>query len=133
MLQKLLPDGVTPNGDPVQILDRDTADGPLIEAPSLILHDGTYVLFFSSNCYNGPSYDTSYATASNVAGPYTKAGQPLLVSGGDGGSLNSPGGADAGLGGDRIVFHADATADDSSLRQMWTAGITIDGTAVSIS
>lgn len=133
MLQKLEPDGVTRIGDPVQILDRDDADGPLIEAPSLILHDGNYILFFSSNCFNGPDYDTSYATATAVAGPYTKAAQPLLTSGGDGGRLNSPGGADVGLGGDRIVFHSDAKAGDASLRQMWTAGITIQGTVVSIS
>jgi hypothetical protein len=37
--------GITPTGDPVQILDCDAADGPLIEAPSLILHDGTYVRY----------------------------------------------------------------------------------------
>ena len=91
------------------------------------------MLFFSSNCYNGPYYDTSYATAGAVAGPYTKAAAPLLVSGGAGGQLNSPGGTDAALGGDRIVFHSDAAASDASLRQMWTAGITIDGTSVSIS
>lgn len=41
MLQKLASDGVTPTGNPVQILDRDSNDGPLIEAPSLILHSGT--------------------------------------------------------------------------------------------
>lgn len=41
MLQKLNSDGVTPTGNPVQILDRDANDGPLIEAPSLVLHNGT--------------------------------------------------------------------------------------------
>lgn len=41
MLQKLQSDGVTPTGGAVQVLDRDAADGPLVEAPSLILHDGT--------------------------------------------------------------------------------------------
>lgn len=41
MLQKLESNGVTITGSPVQILDRGQYDGPLIEAPSLILHSGT--------------------------------------------------------------------------------------------
>ena len=133
MLQAVEADGVTPSGDATQILDRDAADGPLVEAPDLILVDGTYYLFFSSNCYNGPDYDTSYATASAVGGPYTKASSPLLVSGGDGGALNSPGGATAGPDGTQMVFHSDSVADDASVRQMWTAGITVGGGVVSIS
>ena len=133
MLQALNSDGVTANGNPTQILDRGPADGPLIEAPDLVLNAGTYFLFFSSNCYNGPDYDTSYATASAVGGPYTKAASPLLVSGGDGGALNSPGGATVGPDGTQMVFHSDSVAGDSSVRQMWTAGISISGTTVSIS
>ncbi|KAL2042853.1 hypothetical protein N7G274_004613 [Stereocaulon virgatum] len=133
MLQKLEADGVTPNGDPIQVLDRGDADGPLIEAPDLILVDGTYFLFFSSNCFNGPYYDTSYATASSVTGPYTKSPSPLLVTGGDNGALYSPGGATASPDGKHMVFHADSQSSDASVRQMWTAGITISGTTVSIS
>ena len=133
MLQAVEADGVTPSGDPTEILNRDAADGPLVEAPDLILVDGTYYLFFSSNCFNGPDYDTSYATASAVGGPYTKASSPLLVSGGDGGALNSPGGATAGPDGTRMVFHSDSVADDATVRQMWTAGITVSGGVVSIS
>ena len=138
MLQKLQVDGITADGDPVPILERGDADGPLIEAPNLIHVGGTYFLFFSSNCFNGPSYDTSYATAGSVAGPYTKASAPLLTSSGDGGNsdngaLFSPGGATVGPSGTQMVFHADHVADDSSLRQMWTAGIAISGTTVAIS
>ncbi|KAL6718139.1 hypothetical protein ACLMJK_004226 [Lecanora helva] len=133
MLQALEADGVTPSGEPVQILDRDANDGPLVEAPYLVLHEGTYVLFFSSNCFNGPYYDTSYATATAINGPYTKAGSPLLASGGNNGAFNSPGGASIGGGGTQMVFHSDQAASDASVRQMWTAGITIDGTTVSIS
>ena len=133
MLQKLEADGITPNGDPIQILDRGEADGPLIEAPDLILVNGTYFLFFSSNCFNGPYYDTSYATASSVTGPYTKSSSPLLLSGDDNGALYSPGGATASLDGKQMLFHADSKSSDASVRQMWTAGITISGTTVSIS
>jgi len=133
MLQALNTDGVTLNGDPVQILDRDTNDGPLIEAPYLVLHEGTYVLFFSSNCFNGPYYDTSYATADAITGPYTEAASPLLVSGGNDGALNSPGGASVSSDGRQMVFHSDSAANDASVRQMWTAGISISGTMVTIS
>ena len=139
MLQKLGPDGVTLVGAPMQLLDRGPADGPLIEAPDLILADGTYYLFFSSNCYNGPDYDTSYATAGSVAGPYKKSGRPLLTSsrdGGnsDGGKLFSPGGATVGEVGGRwnMVFHADETAANSGVRQMWTAGLTVGAGKVTV-
>ncbi|MDI1491487.1 MAG: hypothetical protein OHK93_002696 [Ramalina farinacea] len=133
-LQQVGADGVTPVGSATTILSRGPADGPLIEAPSLVkAADGTYVLFFSSNCYNGPDYDVSYATAPSVTGPYTKSGAALLVSGDDGGMLNSPGGASVGIGGTQLVFHSDSVASNAAVRQMWTAGITISGTTVAIS
>lgn len=62
MLQALEVDGVTPTGDPVQLIDRDEVDGPLIEAPSMADVGGTYYLTFSSNYYNTLYYDISYAT-----------------------------------------------------------------------
>lgn len=133
MLQKMSPDGLNTVGDATQILDRD-ANSSLVEAPSLIRSsEGTYVLFFSDNCFNGPDYDTKYATASAIAGPYTKAASPLLASGGDGGRFYSPGGADVSLDGTKLVFHSDENQSDASVRQMWTAGISISGTTVSIS
>lgn len=136
LLQKLKADGVTRDGNPVQILDRDDADGPLVEAPSLVYSDSQYVLFFSSNCFNGDLYDTSYAIADDVAGPYTKAqapDAPLLVTGGDGGKFNSPGGAMVGPEGTSLVFHSDLTPGDPGVRQMWTTGITIQNGRVMIS
>jgi beta-xylosidase len=48
LLQKVDTDGFTPVGDAVQILDRDDSDGPLVEAPNLILHGDTYFLFYST-------------------------------------------------------------------------------------
>ncbi len=133
MLQQVSPkDGITLIGNPTQILDRGPYDGPLIEAPSLVKSDGVYFLFFSSNCYNGPYYDTSYATATDIAGPYTKASGPLLVTGGDGGRLNSPGGTTVSKDGTKILFHADLNPGDSSTRQMWTGVIKISGTTVTI-
>jgi beta-xylosidase len=40
MLQKLTSDGLSSVGSPVQILDRGQSDGPLIEAPNLLLQNG---------------------------------------------------------------------------------------------
>ncbi|KAG8530108.1 uncharacterized protein KY384_005590 [Bacidia gigantensis] len=133
MLQAVEADGVTPTGSAVQILERGDSDGPLIEAPSLVRSsEGTYVLFFSSQCFNGPNYDVSYATADLVTGPYTKTPRPLLLSGDDNGALNSPGGATVAQSGTQLVFHADAKPSNAGVRQMWTAEIEIRGVTASI-
>lgn len=85
-------DGTTLIGEPLQILDRGDADGPLIEAPNMIRIDDDIILFFSSNCWSTDQYDISYAVSTNsVRGPYTKAKKPLLVTGDY--DLRSPGGA----------------------------------------
>lgn len=127
-------DGTTLVGKQQPILDRGPYDGPYIEAPDLVrTEEGVYVLFFSSQCYNGPNYDTSYATSINgVLGPYEKSSKPLLLSGDAGGQLRSPGGAGIGPGGARMVFHNDVKPGDSFFRQMWTANIKISGRTVSI-
>ncbi|KAL5338368.1 glycosyl hydrolase [Aspergillus crustosus] len=134
LLQKVLPDGITRDGDPIQILDRDEADGPLIESPSLIHRDGTYYPTFSSNMYHTLAYDVSYATASSLTGPYTKVqapDAPLLVSGdaSDVGPLAGPGHADLFDDGSRLVFHAfqDGGSIDSG-RAVWIVDVeVVDG------
>ncbi|KAL8782731.1 MAG: hypothetical protein Q9213_005155 [Squamulea squamosa] len=111
------------------ILDRDDNDGPLIEAPSLAYSakEKMYLLFFSSNCYSGTLYDTSYATARNVLGPYTKAKQPLLVSGDYGGRLKSPGGAEVSPDASKIVFHGNREAGNAAVREMWVGELSVKG------
>ena len=142
MLQEVsADDGTTPIGDPVQILDRGDADGPLVEAPSLMrVPDATsaggwlYILFFSSNCYAGGQYDTSYATSSNGikngGKDYAKAGKPLLVTGTSG--LYSPGGLDVDPGAKRVLFHADK-AKSADVRPMWAGEISVDIPARTVS
>lgn len=39
-LQHVGADGYTVDGDVYQLIDRDAADGPLVEAPSLVYWDG---------------------------------------------------------------------------------------------
>jgi len=104
-----------------------------LEAPTLHLKEIKYHLFFSSNCYSSPQYDVSYATADDVAGPYTKSGYPvvpLLVTGNFG--LHSPGGADVDQHGNKIAFHANLEGNSSSPRGMWVASINENNGAVSI-
>ncbi|KAI5991376.1 glycoside hydrolase family 43 protein [Pisolithus marmoratus] len=129
MLQMMEADALTPTGDPVQILDRGQQDGPLVEAPVLILHNGTYVLTYSSNCYNTDLYDVAYATAPSVSGPYTKSSSPLLVTGDDG--LTGPGGATPTPDGTLMVFHATVNFNPLT-RYMYTATISWNGTAMNV-
>ncbi|KAK3341858.1 glycosyl hydrolase [Lasiosphaeria hispida] len=103
-------DGVTPVGEATVILDRDPAvDGPLIEAPSLVKANGTYVLFYSSHCYNVPEYDVKYATAKEITGPYKR--QPeLMGKASDTFELEATGGASSVAGGGTMVLHANCPA-----------------------
>lgn len=128
MLQQLEADGVTPFGDPIELLDRGDADGPLIEAPNLTLVNSVYILFFSSNCYSTPQHDISYATASSVKGPFTKSSAPLAVTGNPF-NLTAPGGATATPDSKNMVFHANCDAG----RRMYESAITVSGTTVSFS
>ncbi len=125
MLQEVAADGITPIGGAVQILDRDDLDGPLIEAPSLHRSDeGVYFLFFSSNCFTTPKYDVSYATASNIYGPYTKSARPLLVT--SDADLTGPGGMDIVRGGDFIVFHGHMTINNDPLLKTEVEKLAVD-------
>lgn len=116
MIQKVQEDGITQIGGPTQILDRDAADGPLVEAPSMVLAPGgTYVLYFSSGCYTDDTYDTSYATSNSPTGPFTKTGTPLLVTGTKG--VYGPGGTDADGDATHIAFHAYSSSGDVGTRR----------------
>ncbi|KAE9374763.1 glycoside hydrolase family 43 protein [Stipitochalara longipes BDJ] len=111
MLQQLASDGLPPVSDPIQLLDRDDGDGPLIEAPNLILVNGVYFLFFSSNCYTTLQYDA-----------------PLIVTGNPF-NITAPGGAQGTVDGKNLVFHANCGAG----RCMFERAIEISGTTVLIS
>ena len=135
-------------GSPRQIIDRDDADGPLVEAPSLVRVQSSlaasgwmYVLFYSSGCYSSGQYNTMYATSIkgifNDGEDYHKADKPLLQTGSPGGSSTtngkfySPGGMQVGTDGARAVFHADE-GYSHGVRQMWKADLIIIGRVVSI-
>ena len=126
MLQKLQADGTSPDGAPTTILNRTTADGPLVEAPELVRsHEGIYFLFFSSGCTRNPSYDLKYATADDIKGPYTRASAPLLLTGDW--NLHAPGSAGlfpVGKGRWNLVFHARV---QGRIRAMFTGRLELKG------
>lgn len=133
-------DGYTLISGPKQLLDRSAADGPLVEAPSLIrVKDDNaeggwmYVLFFSGHCYSRGKYDVRYATSVqglfNGGRDYRKAETPLLETEAAGGRLHAPGGLSSD--GVHVVFHADKDGS-ASVRQMWKGRIEVKGREVSI-
>jgi len=135
LLQAVAADGITPIDDPVEVLNRDAYDGPVIEAPSLYrTSEGIYFLFFSSNCFSGPLYGTSYATATSIYGPYTKSERPLFITG-DGPDMCGPGGLDIVKDGSRVVLHGHLNDSmgyiGSRPRGMFTAQLTFSGITVS--
>ncbi len=102
-LQPVDSTGMTLTGPPVKLIKQTQAwEGSLIEAPTLVRHDNSYVLFYSANDYSGKSYAVGYATAPALTGPYTKHDQALLTS-------NSLGERFIGPGGQDVVQLADGT------------------------
>ncbi|MFI0410750.1 family 43 glycosylhydrolase [Actinomadura sp. 3N508] len=106
-LVRLSPDGLTLAGPPKQIMARRADEPVLVEAPDLVRRGGRYVLFYASGWYFKPNYQTRYAVASSIEGPYLKAASPLQSTGGYGGRIAGPGSADvlADDSGDYLVFH----------------------------
>lgn len=137
MLQKLQGDAVTPTGDaPVELFREGPYDSGNVEAPNIIKVDGTYFCFFSSAGYCSTSYDESYAYASSVTGPWTKASQPLLVTGDYG--LQGPGGLGIGpTDNTHVAVHSWPSANqvctpDSPGRYMYVGEISVSGNTISI-
>lgn len=131
MLQELnATTGIDKIGPAVEILDR-AGNEPLVEAPAIYRPtDGTYVLFFSSGCYTDPSYNVLYATAKNIAGPYTRASKALLVTGDHG--LVAPGEATPNQDGSVLIFHTDCGKAGSKDRCMHVRKLQHQGGVVSL-
>lgn len=79
--QKLTPDGLGVVGEPTKLIDADQAwEGDLIEAPSLVIADGTYYVFYSANAWDTANYAVGYARCESITGPCTKAEGPWMTS-----------------------------------------------------
>ncbi|BCX02993.1 MAG: endo-1,4-beta-xylanase [Candidatus Roseilinea sp.] len=72
-IQRLSDDGLSLIGGPRELLRHDRAwEGPLIEGPSMLKHNGKYYLFYSANWYESADYAIGYAVADTIIGPYAK-------------------------------------------------------------
>ena len=109
-LAPLSPDGLTLAGEPTRLVKQDQPwEGDLVEAPTLVKRDGTYVLMYSANSYGGEEYAMGYATADAVTGPYTKGEEPLYTTEMSEGVYIGPGGQDVVVtpdGTDVLAFHS---------------------------
>ncbi|GAA0626697.1 family 43 glycosylhydrolase [Kribbella sandramycini] len=107
--------------------------GQVIEAPDIVQRDGRLTLFYSGGSYEGCGYVTAYATATSMAGPWTRAAAPFMTTGNTG--LCGPGGADViteadGLtGGDKVMVHAwvNGARHLFSIDLTWSNGAPVQG------
>ena len=69
-------------GERQRLLTNDTAswEGPIIEAPWVVHHDGEYYLFYSGNGYWGAQYAVGVAKSRSPLGGFEKRGEPILHS-----------------------------------------------------
>jgi hypothetical protein len=128
-------DGLTLTGQPTQLLgNRAPWEPDLIEAPSLVLHHGTYFLFYSTGWWNTRRYAIGYATAASVLGPYTKVTtcDPWFASDD---SVAGPGGQEwfvDGTGATRMAYHGwqpSRVGYPGGARSMRLASVSFDGGA----
>lgn len=68
-------------GGPVELLTNTQPwQGPLIEGPEMVVHDGGYFLFYAGNSYNTPDYAEGFARCDGPLGPCTDTPEPVLAS-----------------------------------------------------
>ena len=90
-IQELSPDGLTLQGEPIELIERDQAwEVPLIENPAMLEHNDKYYLFYSANKWDSIYYAVGYAVCDTVTGPCEKPlSEPWLKYNGH---VNGPGG-----------------------------------------
>ncbi|RFU40131.1 glycoside hydrolase [Actinomadura logoneensis] len=126
-VQRLTPDGLAGTGAAVRVLTKSTAEPELVEAPALVRRDGKYVLFYAAGVFHSSEYQTRYAIAPSIAGPYTRGTRALLTTTGYRGRITGPGGADVVHDGtdSHLVFHGilRAPGADPLVRAMYMADL----------
>ncbi|WBQ02426.1 family 43 glycosylhydrolase [Kribbella sp. CA-293567] len=75
----------------------------VIEAPDLVQRGSQFVLLYSSGGYTDCNYQTSYATAPSLNGPWTNAFRPLMTTATMDNRVCGPGGAD--FVGNKVFLH----------------------------
>jgi hypothetical protein len=106
--QELTADGRGVSGAPHRLLVADRAfERRVVEGPSLVFAEGTYVLLYSAADWQSLSYTTAYATCAGPAGPCTKPAENRVLRSGS--KLAGPGGAEVFTDADgalQVAFHA---------------------------
>ncbi|MEW2355406.1 family 43 glycosylhydrolase [Spirillospora sp. NPDC029432] len=132
-LQRTTPDGLRPQGARTRILEKGADEPDLVEAPALVKRDGRYVLFYAAGVFWEDRYQTRYATAASITGPYGRAARPLLSTEGYGEKIIGPGGADVVHDGTDtyLAFHGITRfmGGRTVLRSMYVARLGWAGTA----
>lgn len=143
-VQRLTPDGLHVSGAATALERNDQPwEAHVIEAPTMVRHQGRYTLFYSANHYgwepdqNISVYSIGYATCAGPTGPCTDAADnPILHSFNDrnAGCLSGPGHQAVFIVGERqvIAFHAWAATRDCHLaapphRQLYLAPLGWNG------
>jgi beta-xylosidase len=139
-VQPLSADGLRLTGKATDmgVVNNEQWEGAVIEAPTLLLHDGAYYLFYSANGYDSEFYSIGYARSKKLTGPYVDAPENPIVSSAWDPSVTSRA---RGPGHQSIVedddgelwmaFHAwdqDAVGySNGGMRAMWIDKLTFDG------
>jgi arabinan endo-1,5-alpha-L-arabinosidase len=106
-IQALTSKGLALTGSPATLITNDRAwEGPVTEAPFMVAHGGSYFLFYSGNVYSTANYAIGVAQASSPIGPFTKATNPILVTGGAWGGPGHCAVVDTPLGDTYVVYAA---------------------------
>ncbi|HEX2222349.1 MAG TPA: glycoside hydrolase family 43 protein [Candidatus Limnocylindria bacterium] len=121
----LTPDGLELAGEPIDTLAVSDAawEGGVVEAPTLVLRDATYYLFFSASFFDSASYAVGYATSEAVSGPYEDGVEnPILRTPDDPDPTDARGPGHQSIveapdGSTWVLYHA--WDDDFSARSMW--------------
>ncbi len=144
-VQRLSPDALSVEGEPVALLRNDAAwEAHVIEAPTMVRRGDGYVLFFSANHFGWEThqrlspYAMGYARCSGPMGPCTDAtANPILNSYNDrdAGCLSGPGHQSVFAVGERhfISFHAWAATKGcrraDNVRHLYVAPLLWNGDA----
>lgn len=121
-IQPVTADGTELTGEAVPLLTNDRPEEKgQIEAPFLVRQGRHYVLFYSGGSYIDGSYFESYATATNITGPYTKGPSSWMTT--ENMNVTGPGGASIlrGPDGDTIFFHGWRPEGKTDYRAFYTA------------
>ena len=79
--QALRPDGLGVVGEPIRLLTNGRVwEGKVIEAPTMVVRDGKYLLLYSANDFGNGSYAAGYANCAGPLGPCEPVETPFLRS-----------------------------------------------------